>query len=342
MTIDFTTERIPEAQYLLAKEAITKAQRILLVSHRRPDGDTLGATVALQRVLSQMGKLAVPACIDQVSSRLSFLEKLLLNGQTFQRTFEYNSFDLIIVSDAGAANMTGFHELYADFMSKKVPMINIDHHGSNDSFGTINLVDSKASSATVVVYKLLNYMGISIDKEIAIALMTGIYNDTGGMMHSNTNAETYQIAAELQRFGFLITDIVRPLMKTASIPQLKLWGHILENLKQNEKQVVSSVVSDEDLRNLRVQSGDTGGIVDLMNTVPEAQFTVLLAEDDGVVKGSLRTQRDDINLSDLAGQFGGGGHAKASGFRVKGKLEKQTVWKIVPADAQDAHKKMMV
>lgn len=332
MTIDFTKERIPEENYAQAKQAIAQAHRILLVSHRRPDGDTLGATIALQRALSQMGKLAVPACIDPVASRLSFLEKLLLNGQTFQRTFEYNSFDLIIVSDAGAANMTGFHELYADFMSRKVPMLNIDHHGSNDNFGTINLVDTKASSATVVVYKLLNYMGVTLDTEIAIALMTGIYNDTGGMMHSNTTQETYAIAAELQKFNFSITDIVRPLMKTATIQQLKLWGHILENLKQNEKQIVSSVVSQDDLRTLHVQSGDTGGIVDLMSTIPEAQFTVLLAEDDGVVKGSLRTQRDDINLSDLAGQFGGGGHAKASGFRVKGKLEKQTVWKIVPTD----------
>ncbi len=322
-----TTEHYNQAQDL-----ILKANKILLVSHRRPDGDTLGATVAIQRVLSKMGKLAVPACIDEPNGRLLFLSKLLLNGQTFQRTFDYDSFDLIIISDAGAHHMTGFHELYPDFLSKRVPIINIDHHASNENFGTVNLVDTKAASATVMVYRLFKHMNATIDKEIAIALMTGIYNDTGGMMHSNTNAETYAISAELMKFGFNITEIVRPLLKTATLSQLKLWGHILETMKKNSKDVVSAVVAEEDLKRLHASSGDTGGIIDIMSTITDARFTVLLAEDNGVVKGSLRTQRDDVNLSDLAGQFGGGGHTKASGFRVSGKLEKQTVWRIVPSD----------
>lgn len=323
-----TTENYNEAQAL-----ITKAQKVLLVSHRRPDGDTLGATVALQRVLTKMGKRAIPACIDEPNSRLMFLSDLLLDGQTFQRTFEYNSFDLIIISDAGAHHMTGFHELYPDFLSQKVPILNIDHHASNEGFGTVNLVDTKAASATVMVYRLLTHMNAQLDREIAIALMTGIYNDTGGMMHSNTNEETYRISADLMRFGFNINEIVRPLLKSATLPQLKLWGHILETMKKNSKDVVSAVVSEEDLKRLHASSGDTGGIIDIMSTISDARFTVLLAEDNGVVKGSLRTQRDDVNLSELAGQFGGGGHTKASGFRVPGKLEKQTVWKIVPSDS---------
>lgn len=322
--------------FIKAEEHILSAKKILLVSHRRPDGDTLGASVALQRALSKMNKLAIPACIDQPSSRLQFLEKMFLNGQTIQRTFELATFDLIIISDAGASHMTGFHELYPDFLSKKIPIINIDHHASNEGFGTINIVDTKASSATVIVYRLLKHMGIALDKEMAIALMTGIYNDTGGMMHSNTNQETYLIAAELMSFGIHISEIVRPLLKTATLPQLKLWGHILESMRKNDKEIVSAVVSEEDLKRIHATSGDTGGIIDIMSTVSDARFTVLLAEDNGVVKGSLRTQRDDVNLSDLAGQFGGGGHTKASGFRVPGRLEKQTIWKIIPTKAEHA------
>ncbi len=318
--------------YNQAQELILNSKKILLVSHRRPDGDTLGATVAFQRLLTKMGKFAVAACIDEPNSRLEFLTKLLMNGQTFQRTFDYNSFDLIIISDAGAHHMTGFHDLYPDFLSKKVPIINIDHHASNEGFGTVNLVDTKAASATVMVYRLFKHMNVTLDKEMAIALMTGIYNDTGGMMHSNTNAETYAVSAELMKFGFNISEIVRPLLKSATFAQMKLWGHVLETMKKNNKDVVYAVVSEEDLKRLHASSGDTGGIIDIMSTITDARFTVLLAEDNGVVKGSLRTQRDDVNLSDLASQFGGGGHAKASGFRVPGKLEKQTVWRIVPSD----------
>jgi phosphoesterase RecJ-like protein len=140
----------------------------------------------------------------------------------------------------------------------------------------------------------------------------------------------------LAAHGIDVTEIVRPLFKDSSLVQLKLWGFILENMRRNDKDVVAAAVTNEDLRNIGARASDTGGIIDLMCTVPDASFAMLLAEDKDVVKGSLRTQRDDVNLSDLASQFGGGGHPKASGFRVHGKLEKQVSWKIVPSQARKA------
>lgn len=319
------------AQFSEARDLIALSQRILLVSHRRPDGDTLGATVALHSALLKMGKTPVAACIDAISPRLTFVSELLTPPHEFVREFDLNTFDLIIISDAGASHMTGFQEKYSDFLSKRVPIINIDHHGSNDNYGTINIVDPKASSATIMVWRFLKFLGMEITRPMAKALLAGIYNDTGGMMHSNTTRETYEAAAELCAKGVSIDEVVRPLFKDSSFSQLKLWGFILENMHRNEKDVVSSVVTEGDLKIIGAHSGDTGGIIDLMNTVPEGVFTLLLAEDEGVVKGSLRTRRDDVNVSDIAGQFGGGGHAKASGFRINGRLEREVKWKIVPA-----------
>ncbi|KKU79253.1 MAG: Phosphoesterase RecJ domain protein [Candidatus Peregrinibacteria bacterium GW2011_GWA2_47_7] len=310
-----------------AADLIKASQRILLVSHRRPDGDTLGASSALYLALSTMNKAVVSACIDEIPRRLRFIPAT----DRYVHEFNMFDFDLIIISDAGAYHMTGFHERYPDFLSKKVPILNMDHHASNEGFGTVNIVDATASSATMIVWRLLKFMGIKITREIALALLAGIYNDTGGMMHSNTTKETFEIAADLAAAGVKMNEIVGPLFKQSTFSQLKLWGHILENLRRNEQNVVSSVVTESDLKILNAHGSDTGGIVDLMNTIPDASFTMLLAEDEGWVKGSLRTQHNDVNVSDIAGQFGGGGHKKAAGFRVQGHLKKQTMWKIVPA-----------
>lgn len=306
---------------------INASKRVLLVSHKRPDGDTLGASSALYDALRVMGKDPTLACIDEIPRRLRFIPRT----DRYARSFDLSQFDLIIISDAGASHMTGFHELYPDLLSKKIPLINIDHHFSNEGFGTVNLVDPQASSATVVVWRLLKYLSIPITPDIAISLMAGIYNDTGGFMHSNTNRETFEMASEVTATGISVDRITRPLFKQSTLTQLRLWGYVLEHMKQNEKGVVSSVVTPGDFKMMSAHGSDTGGIVDLMNTVPDASFVLLLAEDEGWVKGSLRTQRDDVNLSDLAGEFGGGGHRKASGFRIQGHLEKEVVWKIIPA-----------
>lgn len=315
------------------QEAISLIQssgKILLVSHRRPDGDTLGANIGLHFALRQLGKNTTLACIDEIPRRLRFLK----GTEKFVQEFRIDDFDLIIICDAGAYHMTGFHEKYTDFLSKRVPILNIDHHASNDFFGTVNLVDPKASSATVIVWRILKQLKVKFTPEIAEALLAGIYNDTGGFMHANTTKETFEAAADFMQTGISVSTIVKPLMKDATLVQLKLWGFMLENLHMNEKGVISSVVNQTDFRQIGARPSDTGGIVDLINTVPESSFTVLLAEDEGMVKGSLRTQRDDVDVDAVARQFGGGGHRKAAGFRIRGRIEKQTIWKIIPASVR--------
>lgn len=319
-------EKLFPQEYEKAIDLLTRSHRILLVSHRRPDGDTLGAACAMAMALDQIGKDAVLACIDEIPPRLRFIPWT----DRFVRSFEYDDFDCIVIVDAGAFHMTGFHELYPDFLSNRVPIINIDHHASNECFGSVNIVEPPSSSATVVVYKLLKKISLPLTREIALALLAGIYNDTGGLMHSNTTHETFEIVSQLTACGVSVSEVVRPLFKQSTISQLRLWGFILEGLRKNDEGVVSSVVTEEDVRKLDAHGGDTGGIVDLMNTAENAQYTLLLTEDHQWVKGSLRTQRNDVNVSNIAGQFGGGGHPKASGFRVHGRLEKKIVWKIVP------------
>ncbi len=306
-------------------KVINQAERITLVGHRKPDGDTLGACLAFYHALSAIGKQVTLACIDKPSRRFDFLPAI----KKFQKNFLYHAQDLIIISDAGDSKMTGFQEFIPEFLSNEVPILNVDHHISNNYFGTYNFVDTASASATMIVYEILAHMGFDITPEIATALLTGIYNDTGGFMHSNTTLRVFNVAAKLAVHGASGPEIARHLLLEKPVAQLRTWGLALSRLKTNAKNIASSVLTLEDIKQCGASAEETGGVIDLLNTLAGAQFTVLLAEDEkGFVKGSFRTQKDDVDVAEIASQFGGGGHKKAAGFRVPGRLQRETIWKI--------------
>lgn len=307
-------------------QILKQAKRITLIAHRRPDGDSLGASLGLYFALQQMGKETTLACVDQPSRRFSFLPDI----EKFKKHFLYDIQDLIVVSDAGDSKMTGYHELIPGFLLNDVPILNIDHHISNNYFGKFNFVDPKSASATMIMFELIKALGVTFTKEIATCLLTGIYNDTGGFMHSNTNLKTFQIASELSSYGADGAFIARNLLLEKPVNQLRVWGLALDRLRRNEENVLSSILTLQEIQKFGASSDETGGVIDLMNTVADAKFTVLVAEDEkGFVKGSFRTQQEDIDVAEIAAQFGGGGHRKAAGFRIPGRLREEKVWKLI-------------
>lgn len=307
-------------------QVLKQAKRITLIAHRRPDGDSLGASLGLHFALQAMGKQTTLACIDQPSKRFSFLPDI----EKFKKHFLYDIQDLMVVSDAGDSKMTGYHELIPEFLRSDVPILNIDHHVSNNYFGKFNLVDPKSASATMIMFEVIKALGVPYTKEIATCLLTGIYNDTGGFMHSNTNLKTFQIASELASFGADSALIARYLLREKPVNQLRVWGLALNRLRRNEDNIVSAILTLRDIQQCGASSDETGGVIDLMNTLADAKFTVLVAEDEkGFVKGSFRTQKENVDVAEIAAQFGGGGHRKAAGFRIPGRLREEKVWKVV-------------
>lgn len=309
-----------------AKKLIERSEKILLISHRRPDGDTLGANIAIHLMLQDMGKQTTLACIDEASERYDFLPDI----RKFVRDFTFTDYDLIIVSDAGAHYMTQYHTIYPDIFSGKVPVLNIDHHASNDNFGTLNMVDPHAPSTTVLLHRWFKFLRINITPAIATALLTGIYNDTGSLMHSNTTMEVYEISADLVARGARVNSISRSMFRSNPLSTLKLWGRVLENMKVTDDGVCMSVLTMKDFEESGAHPDESGGVIDLLNAVPDTKFSVLLAEDGkGNIKGSFRTRRDDVDLAALAANFNGGGHKKAAGFSMPGTIQKETMWKII-------------
>lgn len=315
-------------KYIEFKRLIEKSGKILVICHKRPDGDTLGAGIAFYIAMKRIGKNVDIACIDSVPERFAFLPE----AEKIIKEFDYKDYDLLVVMDAGASYMTRYHEIYPDIFKGSVPVVNIDHHASNDNFGLCNIVDENSASTTVILYKFFEYEGVKITPSMATALLTGIYNDTGGLMHSNTNLEVFEISGKLLSMGAKVGLIARNLFRNTPLSTLKLWGRALENVRVNKEGVTVSVVTWRDFEECGAKSDAASGVVDLLNSIPGTRYTCLLNEDrNGNVKGSFRTQREDVDLEELAAKFGGGGHKKAAGFTMPGRIHQEIHWKIVPS-----------
>jgi len=315
-----------KTEFRKAKKALTDAERIVIISHRNPDADAVASNLALRFCLERSGKYVVSASVDPVGPESLFMKK----ADTFVTDFNYEDFDVIVSVDCGDLKLVKFTETKPEILSGDKPYINFDHHESNDSFGTINPVDSYACATSFIMFQFLAFCEMPITPDIATCLLAGIYFDTGSLMHSNTTPEVYEVAGALLAKGADLKAVSKNLFHTTPVNRLRLWGRILDRTYVNEDNVTISAVSSADYQAVGATSKDTGGVIDLLNAVPGSKYCVLLSEDDkGVVKGSLRTQRDDVNLSEVASQWGGGGHPKASGFGITGHLKPVMSWKIV-------------
>lgn len=328
ISLNVCVMHIPEDQFKSAKDLLQKAKRIVILSHKNPDGDTVGANLGLKHALSgQWGKSVTSACIDPVSETMDFLP----GYYEYVQDFNLGDYDLAMCVDAGATYMLKFNESKPDLFDKtKTQLINVDHHASNNHYGTVNLVDEHAAATVQIVYHFLRYCNLTIDRDIATCLLHGLYFDTGSFMHSNTTAEVYSIAADLIKKGADFRKIVKRQFHTIPLPQMRLWGRVLSRARITEQEAVVSAVKENDFRECGTGPEDLTGAIDLLNAVPETKFSMILSEDmKGNVKGSFRTQDEHVDLSQLASVFGGGGHKKAAGFTLPGRIKEKVVWEIV-------------
>lgn len=302
-------------------DRVKKAQNILVIGHRKPDGDALGSMCAVKIWLLRLGKSVKLACVDKASKRYNFLPFV----DEVEDEITPSDHDLVIILDCGAHYMTGFHTSYPEILKD---CVNIDHHASNDNFGSINIVDHNSASATVILYDIFEYLDVEITPDMATCLLAGIYNDTGSFMHSNTSEKVYFVASELLKKGAQISRMIKLLFKTNTVPTLKVWGKAFENAKVTDGNFLLSVLKEDDFESEK-DSDQVSGAIDYLNMVPGVDFAFLIKEESGNVKGSLRTKRDDLDLSEIAKLYGGGGHPKASGFVLPGKIEQEVHYKII-------------
>lgn len=303
-------------------ELIRKSSRIGIVSHRGPDADTVGTNLALRLVLQPLGKIVDSICIDSLPANCRFLPQ----ANNFIQEFNYNDYDLFIIVDCGASYMTAFHEKKPELLSNKVPIINIDHHESNDNFGVYNLVQTNAASTTFILWHLFKKWNLTITPHIATCLYAGLSFDTGSFQHDNTTPDVMRCAADLVRHNANVSLISYHLFKENSVNKLKLWGKIFNRARVNHKQIISSAITARDFQESGASKKDTEGAIDYLTAVKNSKFAIMLSEDmNGNIKGSLRTQ-GETDVAKIASLLGGGGHKKAAGFSMPGELKEEIEW----------------
>ena len=301
-------------------EAIKKFSSFLITVHTSPEGDAIGSELAFYHLLKKLGKTAVVINEDSTPVEYDFFpgkEEI----EVYKPNFKGIDFDCMELLDCSQLTRNG--EQYKLNKDNK-PVINIDHHISNSNFGSLNLVDTEASSASEVVYNLYKAMGVSLDKDCALLLYVGIMTDTGSFRYSNTTSYTHKVAAELMGFGFDIR---------------KVYSNIYENIPFADTQLLIKTLSEVHLaangriawvelpakllRHKKLSFDLSDHILSFIRSIKDAQVVVLFRENLGTKKEIRFNLRSNgiVDVNKIAQAFGGGGHKTAAGCTMVGKLQ---------------------
>lgn len=284
---------------------IKSAENIVILTHKDPDGDAVGSSLAMYLALKGINK-KVDLIIPTYPKTFNFLPGI----EEIKKESNIKNYDLAIALDCGdRERLNGFVD-YFDNANKK---ISIDHHGTNNMFGDYNYVNPDAAATAQVLYLILSFLEIDISKDIAECLYTGLLTDTGGFKYSSVTLETFEIAQNLLAKGINIAEISRKVLDVMTKKELELLKRALNRIELFEDEKIAiTYITKEDMQSIGSENGDHDGIVNYGRNIEGVEVSVLLRESDTGFKVSLRSN-EYVNVSDVALIFGGGGHKKAAG-----------------------------
>jgi len=303
------------------KKELERSQRVLLIAHPRPDGDTAGSVFVLEEYLEKnLRKKADVVCLDSLNNQFT----TIFDGRRFlsPEEIEVKDFDLIIGCDAVERGV----EKIVNKKRKGQKLILIDHHPTvklKSVEADIVVADENFSSVCEILFDFFDFHRIEITRKMATYLLAGILYDTAVFQHANTTARVMEIAAELMRKGAPMNKIVQAMFKDKKIETLKLWGRAMDRAQINPNTgAIVSFITREDMEEFGMEEDSVGRIAELLNTVSGTKFSLVLIEKDkNKVKGSLRSEwYKNVDVSEIARKFRGGGHKLASGFEIRGKI----------------------
>ncbi len=324
---------------LAIKQLITAARHVLIVPHSvpRPDGDCLGAALAMAEWCGQLGIAQTVFCQWPAPPSLEYLPGV--NAISHDPTvIAATPYDLVIMVDFGHLANSGLPDQLSSALARGVPFINIDHHPkNNDAGGQVVLVVERAAATCEIIYAIFDQLHVTITPTMATNLMTGLMTDTQNFTNLATTTSSLTAAAELVKRGAAPNKITNYTWRNKAVPELQLWGKMLLRLHRNSEDMIVTALTAEDLTEAGVGLEAAGGVASFLNTIDlaDAKAVMVLREEDGQVKGSIRTTRDDVDVSEIARRYGGGGHKKSSGFMMPGKItwDSHEGWVIEPPSA---------
>ncbi|MBS7528006.1 bifunctional oligoribonuclease/PAP phosphatase NrnA [Fusibacter paucivorans] len=287
-------------------------EKALIFPHISPDGDTIGSAIGIQHLLKTQGIEGVIILNDDIPSNLTFITEKLPTGSLVSAGNVPDNYRFVIAVDCGEP------KLFADraaLITSGMPLINIDHHFTNESYGDLNIVEIDASSTGELICKMIESWEMPLNALSAEALYAAIVTDTGSFRYSNTRPYTFEVCCRLMSYAFDFNALNVALFQNKPFEKLNLLNRIFETLKRFEKGRVAFVKLDDTLkRELAYDDYDTDGVVEYVRDIEGVEVVIFLkTTTDGGIKGSLRA-KNNFDVSAIAKHFGGGGHVKAAGF----------------------------
>ncbi len=309
-------------------ERLKAADYILAVTHINPDGDALGSLGFFGELLESFGKKVVLYCAGPMPHSLEFLpnySKVI----TDKNNFKMSDFDVIVSLDCGALSRTNLAREISG-RSKEQTFIEIDHHPSREQVSDLELRITEAASTTEILFKLAAVAKIEVSPTMAQALLTGIITDTANFIHPSATPQTISAASSILSKGANLSRLVDQTSRTKNMAALKLWGVALSRLQFNSKyKIAYTILTEEDMNAAEATADSIAGIAGFLSGIKEAALIMVLRGEGNMIWGSVRTARADIDVNRLARALGGGGHRRASGFNVPGRLVcKKGDWRI--------------
>jgi len=303
-----------DAELARAAALIDEASSLALACHQAPDGDALGSMLAMHHLCLARGKPSVASWPEpfSVAPPYRFLPGLDLAtppGDYPPRP------DVMVTFDCASMGRLGELGQAARAAGQ---LVVVDHHASNDGYGSVNVVQPDAAATAVLVRRLAAQLDWELDADVALCLYTGLVTDTGRFQYSNTTPEVFALAAELAAFDLPIADVSRHLFEEHRMVCLQLVGACLARAQlDTDLGFVASWVTAEDLERHGVDLNETEGLVDLVRRAQEADVSCVLKETPEGIRVSLRSI-SETDVAAVAARFGGGGHRLAAGFTVPG------------------------
>lgn len=297
-----------KALYLLNQ--LTIRSNWLILSHHKPDGDTLGCSSALYQVGKSLNKNIRWGGEDPYPELYRFLPESNMYIQLEGLPLELNGRETAIICLDTSNVERSIPCLLKD--RENAFLVNIDHHVDNEVYGDINII-LPCSSTAEILWSLFSFWGIRVSPGIATAIYTAIMTDTGNFAFQNTSAETLLCASEAIRAGADPSAIFSCVYHNQTIEGLHLWGQAFSRTEEVCPHVLLSWLSREDFSRTGATGAETENLVNQLMDLKDVQFAVLLVEEEQHVRISLRSKSPVLSARDVASEFGGGGHPQAAG-----------------------------
>ncbi len=294
-------------------EVIRENKTFCIVGHMRPDGDCIGSQLGLALALRNEGKKVTVWNQDAIPLKYKFL----VGDDLIEKPKRGEKFDCVIATDCASYERLG---TVGEYIKNRKVLINIDHHATNPRYGDVNWVSPREPSCGELIYRLLKVARWPITKPIADLLFAAISTDTGSFQYPNTRPGTFHAGAELVTRGANLAKICDEVYQSYPLSRAKLLKHVYSKFRLTADDRIAWLwLKKKDFTRTGADSDDTEGLIDHLRAIEPVIVACVFEElEPELTRISLRSKSDKVNVSEICGQFGGGGHPAAAGARIPG------------------------